>query len=59
MSLRLLKLREGELGKFPWQSTQEVWEVLTPDLRDQEYQGTHEECIQYLRNQCPNGSCEE
>jgi hypothetical protein len=53
MSIRML------LVKHATQHRPEIWEVLSPDLREQEFQGTHEECVQYLRNQCPNGSCEE
>ena len=56
---RLQRLVDFKQGKFPWQTVQEVWEVLTPDLREQEFQGSYEECLKYLKSTCPNGSCEE
>jgi len=55
MSVRMMKVRDGTMSE----NWEDLWEVLTPDLREQEFTGTHEECAQYLRNQCPNGSCEE
>lgn len=48
--------------KYGYKSRQgqvDLWEVLTPDMRDREFSGSFEECEKYLRNQCPNGSCEE
>jgi hypothetical protein len=54
---RLQKVREATQG-LPWQTKPEVWEVLSEDLREQEFEGTYEECLRYLKAQCPTGSCD-
>lgn len=36
----------------------EIYEVLSSDYRDIEFQGTFEECVTFLNNTCPTGKCE-
>lgn len=58
MSERLMLVRPAKMNGL-YVEKPEVWEVLTPDLRAQEFEGTYVECVQYLRSQCATGSCEE
>jgi hypothetical protein len=57
---RLLKVKDCEgYSTVSPNFKPEVWEVLSPDLRTTSFTGTREQCIKYLRDNCPNGSCEE
>lgn len=47
------------LGRYPWENKPEVWMVLSPDLREEEFEGTLEDCTKYLRTSCPTGKCED
>lgn len=58
MSTRIQRVREAKLDNFPWNFEPELWEVLSEDLREQEFTGSFEECVQYLKGLCPTGGCE-
>ncbi len=36
-----------------------LWAVLSPDFREELYEGTFKQCEQFLKNSCPSGACED
>jgi hypothetical protein len=59
MNERLI-LKKAERGSTPHRDTiPAVWAVLSPDFREEIYEGTFQDCEKYLRNSCANGTCED
>lgn len=58
MSTRIQRVRDAP-SHPKWKDFEpELWEVLSEDLREQEFTGSFEECVQYLKGLCPTGGCE-
>ncbi len=55
MNIRFIRVKEGNVLK----GIKERWAVLSPDLRETEFEGTLQECETFLKNSCPTGGCED
>jgi hypothetical protein len=59
MNERLQKKRnEHGSSVFPFDIVPAVWVVLSEDFRDELFEGTYQQCEQFLRSSCSTGMCE-
>lgn len=59
MNDRIIRIRDESGSSVRKDIKPAVWAVLSENYRDELFTGTYEECVQYLKGQCANGSCEE
>jgi hypothetical protein len=53
-----LQRKRNETGNSVQQDIEPaIWVVLSEDFREEEFEGTYQQCEQYLKSTCSTGKC--